>query len=244
MVGILHGAQLAFQKDGLVILQGLVQIGGYIAHIGSCHIPVPVQGLKQGLLVQGLLSVEILQKDVLLHGHPGDLFPENVVVLEKLGDLPADLGVLVRIEGSDAGFGGAEGLAAQSLLFALVEQDVIGHDELAPFGDHDLRGRNASFLDAFQFSEENGNVQGHSVADDVHDILVEDARRKGMKGKFAVLVLNGMARVGTALKADDDIRLVGQRVRDLSFSLVAPVGAYYCFYHLSKFLLYIYCLIH
>jgi hypothetical protein len=40
-----------------------------------------------------------------------------------------------------------------------------------------------------------------------------------------------MAGVPAALKADDNVGLRRQNVRDFSFSLIAPVGAYNRFYH-------------
>ena len=46
-----------------------------------------------------------------------------------------------------------------------------------------------------------------------------------MERKASVLVDDSMSRIGAALKTDDDVRLTGKHIRDLSFSLVAPVGA-------------------
>ena len=53
-----------------------------------------------------------------------------------------------------------------------------------------------------------------------------------MQGKPAIAVDNGVAGVGASLKADDDIGLFGQQIGDFALALVAPVGAYNCFYHI------------
>ena len=52
-----------------------------------------------------------------------------------------------------------------------------------------------------------------------------------MQGKLPVAVLDGMAGVGAALEADDDVGLIGKHVRDLAFALVSPVCSYYCCDH-------------
>ena len=52
-----------------------------------------------------------------------------------------------------------------------------------------------------------------------------------VQGEPAVVVDDGVARVGSALKADDHVGLLGQHVGDLALALVAPVGAYDRFYH-------------
>ena len=52
-----------------------------------------------------------------------------------------------------------------------------------------------------------------------------------MQRKFAVVVDDRMTGVGAALKADDHIAVVCENVGDFTLTLVAPVGAYDCFYH-------------
>ncbi len=54
-----------------------------------------------------------------------------------------------------------------------------------------------------------------------------------MQGELAVIVYNGMSRIGSSLKTDDDIRILRHHIRDLTFSLIAPVCTYDCFYHLT-----------
>ena len=66
---------------------------------------------------------------------------------------------------------------------------------------------------------------------------VKYARRQQVKGKFAVIVDYRMSCIASALEPDDDVRLLCQHVRDLSFSLVAPVGAHDRSYHLFVVLL-------
>ena len=53
-----------------------------------------------------------------------------------------------------------------------------------------------------------------------------------MQGEPAIVVDDGVAGVGPALKADDHVGLPGQHIGYLALALVAPVGAYNRFYHI------------
>ena len=52
-----------------------------------------------------------------------------------------------------------------------------------------------------------------------------------MKCKLSIVVDNRMSGICSSLKADDDIGLLCEHVRNLTFSLISPVSTYYCFYH-------------
>ncbi len=52
-----------------------------------------------------------------------------------------------------------------------------------------------------------------------------------MQRKFAIIIDNGMPRVGASLKTYDDVCLLRKHIRDLSFALVTPICSNYRFYH-------------
>ena len=61
-----------------------------------------------------------------------------------------------------------------------------------------------------------------------------------MQGKFAVIIHDCVAGIAAALKTNDNIRVLGQNIRKLSLTFIAPVGTDDCFYHnryLSTFIL-------
>ena len=55
-----------------------------------------------------------------------------------------------------------------------------------------------------------------------------------MKCKLTIIVYNCMSCIGSPLKTNDNIRLLSQHIRNLTFSLVAPISAHYCFNHFSS----------
>ena len=52
-----------------------------------------------------------------------------------------------------------------------------------------------------------------------------------MQCEFAVVVLDGVTCVAATLETDDDVGFLRKHIRDLTFSFVAPVGAYDSFDH-------------
>ena len=230
-VGVLHRAQLALQQDGLVLGQGLVDKGDHVAHIGAQLLPQGQQLVHQLVHIQGGLVVQVLEQHVLQGDGGGETLPQPVLV-EQVAHLDADLGVFVGIEGGDAALGGAEGLAGQALLLIAVLQDVIGHQQLSPLGHDQVGGGYALVGDGLQFGHQLGGIQGHAVADDVGDVGIKSAGGEDVQSKAAIIVDDGVARVGSALKADDHVGLLGQHIRDLALALVAPVGAHNSFYHI------------
>ena len=52
-----------------------------------------------------------------------------------------------------------------------------------------------------------------------------------MKSKFPVLIYDGVAGICATLKADDNIRLIGQCICNLSLAFIAPVCTNNCLNH-------------
>ncbi len=51
---------------------------------------------------------------------------------------------------------------------------------------------------------------------------IEDTGGQNVQREPAIVINNGVSRVGTALEADDHIRVLRQHVGDLAFPFVAP----------------------
>ena len=173
-----------------------------------------------------MLEQNVLDLQSAVQTLPKDIFVEEVAHLD------ADFSVLVRVEGGDAAFGGAEGFAAQTLLLIGVLKDVIGHQQLGTLRDNQIGSGDALIGERLQFCGQLDRVYGYAVADDVDDMGIEDAGRERVEREPAVIIDDGVAGIGTALKADDNVRGFGQQVGDLALALVAPVGAHDRFYHM------------
>ena len=174
--------------------------------------------------------VQVLEQDV-LDGQRGGEPLHQAVLVEQVADLNADLSILVGVEGRNAALGRAEGLASQPLLLIGILERMVGHEQLGPLRDDEVGGGNALVGDGAQLVHQLADVQRHAVADDVGDVGIERAGRQGVQGEAAAVIDDGVAGIGAALEADDDVRALSQHIGDLALALVAPVGAYDRFYH-------------
>ena len=71
--------------------------------------------------------------------------------------------------------------------------------------------------------EEGFGVEDDAVADDVHDARAEDADGQQVRGVLLAVDADGVAGVGAAAVADDDLRLFGEEVDDLALAFIAPL---------------------
>src|SRR5207245_3848545 len=137
----------------------------------------------------------------------------------------SDLADLVLITGADAAAGGAysifRALLAQPFFFQVVGEDhmsVITDDEVVADVD-------AGFPQVLDFFKKSRRVDDHAVGD--HRSNIRPKHAGGEKREFERLAVadDGVAGVGPAVVANDDIVLVGEEIDDLAFGLVAPLQA-------------------
>ena len=225
MIGIPQRTQLAFQQDGLAFLQGLMQEAGGVDHHGPNLLRLLLQVSDQGLQIDLGLVIQVAQGGVLLLHRAGKPGAQHVLVIQ-LADLHADFQILIAVKRSNAALGGAEARLAQPFFLILVKGHMIGQQYLCPVADVQLGHGHAAADQTVQFLHEPLHVQRHAGADHIDDVAVEHARGQQVQRKFTVIVDNGMAGVGAALKTNHDVAVLRHHVRDLSLAFVSPVGAY------------------
>jgi hypothetical protein len=59
---------------------------------------------------------------------------------------------------------------------------------------------------------------------------VDNSRRQKMEYERLVTYLDRMAGVVTALLARDDVEVFGEKINDLAFTFITPLGAYNDYY--------------
>lgn len=101
---------------------------------------------------------------------------------------------------------------------------------VAPQGEADVVGnqqavfpRHLFALDLLQLGQENEGVQDAAIADDVDGLRAEQSGGNGVEKVLVVADLNGVAGVGAAVEAGDDVVLFGKQVDQLALALVAPL---------------------
>ena len=152
----------------------------------------------------------------------------QVVGVQQLAGQDRLLLVLVGIEGGDALLGGAVLLVLQALLLQSVQLPVPGQQQAGPLADHQvLRGDvHAAPADGFDFLEQVLAVQGHAVAQNVHDTGAENAGGQQVQGELALFVDDSVPGVAAALIAHHHVILLGEVVHHAALALVAPVDTH------------------
>ena len=110
----------------------------------------------------------------------------------------------------------------------LVDQPVFlevpGEDDVGPVAEHQvLADLDAAGHQPVDLLEQAGRVEHHAAGHDALHVGAEDAA--GDQRELVGLAAgdHGVAGVGPALVADDDVVLLGQQIDDLALGLVAPL---------------------
>ena len=78
------------------------------------------------------------------------------------------------------------------------------------------------------FFDQDFRIDDHAVADDAELIGVKRAGRDQVQNGFLAVDDQRVAGVIAALKAHDDIRVLGEQVDDFAFAFVSPLGTDDC----------------
>ena len=169
--------------------------------------------------------VEHLGEDrVLLLERDVELLPEDLRI-EKVLHSQTNTRGLVGIGRTDAALGGTDLVLAQTTLGELVEFLVIREDQMRVAADLQLRGIDTLALEHVEFGDEHARVDHHSIADDRRDVRVENAAGHQLQLEGLAIDHEGVARVVTALIADDEMLIAGEQVGELALPLVTPLGS-------------------
>jgi hypothetical protein len=164
------------------------------------------------------------QRELLGLERSDDLLLEDLLVEQVLHADPDPRG-LVGVARPDPPARGADLQLAEPALGRLVEQPVVGHDQVRV-------GRHAQAADvhppAAQLVEllaEDLGVHDDAVADDARLARVEDPGRHEVELERLAVADDRVAGVVAALEAHHGVGLLGEQVGDLPLALVAPLGA-------------------
>ena len=158
--------------------------------------------------------------------HPLHALPESGLVGEIL-HTDALTRCLVGVGGADAPSGSAYLALAQPPLLHVVEQDVIGHDEVGPGRHFEPGGRHTPGFEIVDLLAKDGGVDDHPVANDGDDPGVEDPGGDQVERELAQFVLDCVPGVVAALVADHHVGLLAEQIDDFAFAFIAPLGAHH-----------------
>ena len=104
---------------------------------------------------------------------------------------------------------------------------MVGKDHVGAGADlQSVRGnREPLLLECLHLFQQNKGINDDSVTDHAHFFPVKDSRRDEMKDKLFSFHHQGMARVVPALKPNDHIGLLRQKIDDFPLPFVSPLDS-------------------
>ncbi len=188
----------------------------------------PVLRLTEQVVEREWLAAKLLNLPVLSGQHVREPVAEPVRVEQVAEPEPPARG-LVGVGGADAALGRADHVLARPAgLLQAVDQRVIGHHDVRPFAEEQVRGGHARRLDLLQLREQVVRVHHAAGADDALRDGVEHPRRHHVQRKASVLVHHGVTGVVAALVPDGHVRVLGEVVDDPTLALVAVLRTDHC----------------
>ena len=137
----------------------------------------------------------------------------------------ADATNLVLIAWPDAAPGRADSalgaLFAQAFLFQVVRKNdvcMVAQSEV-------LADRDAGLLQVVDLFQEARRKNDHAIGDDGAEARPQDAGWQKREFIDESVANDGVAGIGAAIVADDQVVLFGEEIDDLTFGLVAPLQA-------------------
>ena len=118
---------------------------------------------------------------------------------------------------------------ALGLFPGLVQALVIGHDDLGA-GAHPqvLRAHlDPPGLEALDFPQKDLGVQDHAVADAADSAGMKNAGGDQVENELVPAHHQGVPGVVAPLVTHHDLGLLGQKINNLPFTFVTPLGAYH-----------------
>src|SRR5215472_5093861 len=223
-VQVEHGGLGAFKENVGAPVERVVDDRKGVADIGIQRPSVPEVLLDHVVVVKRLFRVEALKGRVLdLANDEIELLAHEDLLLE-VADPKADSPDLVGVCGTDAAPGGAQPVVAARLLFELVEEGVIAHDQVGALADDQVAWLDAALSELLDLADEDARVGDHAVADDAGDVRMQDAARDELELELAMLGDDGMPSVVAALGSDHHVGLLGEEVDELALALVSPLS--------------------
>ena len=137
-------------------------------------------------------------------------------------------GHFIFVGRADAASGGTDRLFSARPLTRLVQCDVVGKYQRAGLADTEtLDCRYATLVQHIQLFQQRTGREHHAVSDQAAHAFAKYAGRYQVQNRLLSIDYQRMAGIVPTLKAHHRLRTIGQKVDDLAFTLISPLGTDY-----------------
>ena len=225
VVDVEVGALRSFEQNGHAGLQSAVQVRHGIRQVREqdfCR----SQYLGHHLVRRGYRQAGLGEQTRMLPGLLGDMAADQVG-LGQVGHAQSATQDLVGIGGADAAPGRADPARSAHGLAGPVLQPVERQRQVRAVGNLQLLRVHmyALPLEPGDFIHQAGRIHHHTVADDTGLAVPKDAGGNEVQDELHAPADDRVSGVVAALRADDDFCGFREKIDDLTFAFVTPLGA-------------------
>ena len=211
------------EDDALAVLQRAVDYQRRVGDHRAQPLGVALVALEHACQLEWLHTVDTLEPDVLLCERDLDLLREDLRV-EQVLDADPEPVRLVRVRRADPAVGCPDLQLPQAALTRLVDERMPRHDQVRVPREPDELGGDATRLEVVQLIDHDLRVDHAAGADDAL-LAADDPGGDVLELVGLAVGHDGVAGVGTAVVAADEVGVLRQQVDDLPLPFVAPLRA-------------------
>lgn len=183
---------------------------GQLVEVNRWHVSFEMYGARKQSLLGG--------------SDRGDFFVEvrPVQIAQPHGIGASDLVAIARADAAERGADAFtdHGAGVDRSIFL----DVPRKDDVNAIAEHQIPRRvDPALSQRIDLGQNRGRVEHHAGSDHVHHPRIENSTGNVMQFVNVLAHDDGMTGVGPALLADNDVKLRGQQIDELTLGLVAPL---------------------
>ena len=145
--------------------------------------------------------------------------------VDEFAHADADALNLVGVHGADSSGCGADFIVTSSGFFELVEEAVVGENDVGGGGDFEVAEFGLEGFGGVDFVEQRFGADCHSAGEDAEGVGVEDSGGEEVEFEGFPSGDDGVSGVVSTAIANNITGLVAEDVDDFAFGFIAPLSS-------------------
>ncbi len=225
MVDVEHGALGALEQHAPAVADGLIQKPGGIAHQRADAFRKAFIAGADGRQIEFLVDAQRFG-DGDFFRHDGVVLGAEEIAIQEVGHADAAAGDFILIAGSDPARGGSDGDPSGPRFGHFLHHAMGRKQHVRAIADQKpARDRHAGRFQGVDFGEQRRRIDDQSIADDGLFTGPQDSARNQLQDELLVADKHGVAGIVSALIARHNVEAVGEKIDNLAFTLVSPLGS-------------------
>ena len=130
-------------------------------------------------------------------------FGAKGIDVEQIGHADADTCMFIDVGRPDTTLCAINFVRSSRLLLKSIQQKMVGHDNMRPFADIEVRNIDAKMLEFVHLGDKTFWINDDTIANNAGGVWVENAGWDKTKGEFALIIHDPVSCVASSLVAHD-----------------------------------------